>query len=230
MMKRLGIAVVVVAILLGLAFWQLHRAEWKQGLVTTIALHQEMPPLQTIVGGNVDDMAYRRAILSGTTNRSAGFELLPRTFNGKNGRHWIVPMVVPTGTETGTVVLVNLGWIPDDYIIPANAGMNVETISGTLVPPPKANAFTLPSNPATGKIYSIDIQAIADYMKTPVFPLILYADALGEVPPIGGQAVLTLPQNHKLYAAFWFAMAIVAAVIFGVAHHKAGKSNEPKAE
>ncbi|MGE3769746.1 MAG: SURF1 family protein [Bdellovibrionales bacterium] len=211
----LAVAFAVVA-LLALSFWQFYRLGWKTELINTVAQRQQAAPVTTM-NGPVEDLNFRRAILTGSINRSEGFELLTQTYEGQLGHDWIVPMVVPTGSgATGIVVLVDLGWVPDDWTPPPNGSANIETISGTLGIPPKRNFFTLANPPGLNKLYHLDPAEIAARLDAPVSPLVLYADRLGDAPPVGGQLILEFRNNHLVYALTWLALAIAAVVMYVV--------------
>lgn len=209
----------VIALLLGLGVWQLQRLHWKEGLLQDIAARQAAEPVVMLTAANSkEDLNYRRAILSGLVDRGAAYKVWPRTHDGASGYDWLVPMVVATANgatdkPNGMLVMVNLGWVPQDYVPPSTAVGDVETISGTLRLPEVPNAFT-PANPDKGNIiYVIDTTAIGAQLGAPVFPYVLDADKMGDVPPIGRQMVVSLPNNHLQYAITWFVLAACAAVV-----------------
>lgn len=217
----------ILLLLLGLGLWQVQRAEWKAGLLAEIAARQNAPVLTMLRPEPSEDLNYRRAVLTGLIDRGAGYKLWPRTHEGQAGFHWLVPMVVATADGVaakpdGLLVLVNLGWLPDDAKdgagLPASSrGSEVEVISGTLRRPDGGNAFT-PPNPANGNsLYVVDLAQISEQLGAPVFPYVFYADKMGDQPPIGGQAVLSLPNNHRQYAITWFVLAAAVVVIFVLA-------------
>lgn len=223
----------VVALLLGLGVWQLQRLAWKEGLIAHIAAQQAAPPLAMLSDeGAAADLDYRRAVLSGLVDRGAAFKLWPRTHDGESGYHWLVPMVVatssgPTGKPDGILVMVDYGWVPQDYTPATTSVGDVETISGTLRAPAAPNGFT-PSNPETGAvIHWVDLPTIAARLGAPVFPYVLEADKMGDRPPIGGQTVLSLPNNHLEYAITWFVLAACVLVIAWLATRRPNPATDP---
>lgn len=212
----------IVLLLLGLGTWQLQRLQWKEGLLAEIAAQQQQPALTMLQHEVADNLNYRRAELTGLLDRGAGYRLWPRTYEGRGGYHWLVPMVVataagPTAKPDGLLLLVNLGWLPDDAPPPSTAGSDVEVLTGTLRRPDPGNSFT-PANPATGNtIYRVDLEEISADLGAPVFPYVLYADKIGNQPPLGGQITLSLPNNHRRYAITWFVLAGAVLVIYALA-------------
>lgn len=218
------IALPVVVLLLGLGVWQLQRLAWKENLLAEMAAQQNAPPV-TMLRHDDAAMEYKRAVLSGLIDRGAAFKLWPRTHDGKAGYHWIVPMVVASAEwndkPAGILIMVDLGWVPEDYAPPSTTVGEVESVSGILRAPEKPNQF-VPPNPESGNvIHWIDLSSIAERLGAPVYPFVLEADKTGENPPIGredgGEFGASLPNNHLQYAITWFVLAGIAVVIFVLA-------------
>lgn len=204
-------------LLVGLGLWQLQRLEWKQSILTDISTAQDRAPLRALPD-DITKLDYQRVELTGLLDRAAALKLGLRTYQGKSGYHWVVPMIVAADTPgQGHVVLVNLGWVPQDYVPPDNASSNIETITGVLRAPQQPG-WMAPTNPATGPvIHWIDLSSISDRLDTPIYPYVLEADKSGDNPPIGGQALASLPNNHLQYAITWFVLAGCVLVIFFLA-------------
>lgn len=217
--RAILITLPIVALLLGLGTWQLQRLQWKESLLAEVAAKQNAEPVVMLTEElGASDLSYRRAILSGLVDRGAAYKLWPRTHEGKSGYHWLVPMVVATANGNtdkpgGILLLVDLGWVPQDYVAHTTAVGDVETISGTLRLPTPPNDFTPPNPDGGNVIYSVDTAAIAAQLEAPVFPYVLEADKTGDQPPIGGQTVTSLPNNHLQYAITWFLLAACVVVI-----------------
>jgi surfeit locus 1 family protein len=219
------LALAILATLLGLGLWQVQRLTWKENLLASMAARQNQAPLETLPPAS-DDNDYKRVVLTGLLDRAAAFALGPRTLEGKNGNHWLVPMVMTDRTGEGVIVLVNLGWVPVDYQPPVTATAQVETLSGLLRHAPAPNMFT-PANPATGRLlFWVDAPALSMRLGAPVYPYVLYADKMGDTPPVGGVASVSLPNNHLSYAITWFLLALIWVVMCGLAvrRHKKDES------
>ncbi len=214
--RKTIITALVVATLLGLGMWQLQRLQWKTDLLAAITDRQIAPPITTLPKEGTD-LNFRRVTLTGFIDRSAGFRLQSRVYDGKAGQEYIVPMVIPTGSKTGTVVLLNLGWVPSEWKPMARAAGGIETVSGTLYAPARPSRFT-PDNPPTGDtLYWIDTAGSSIRLQAPVSPHVLYLDRLGDAPPIGGQLHIDLPNNHLQYAITWFLLAGIVMVMYVMA-------------
>jgi surfeit locus 1 family protein len=91
------------------------------------------------------------------------------------------------------------------------AGERAE-ISGLLRVTEPKGGFLRSNEPAADRWYSRDIAAIAGARGlTVVAPYFIDAAATaGLGPPVGGLTVVSLPNNHLVYAITWFVLAVMA--------------------
>jgi surfeit locus 1 family protein len=83
--------------------------------------------------------------------------------------------------------------------------------------------FLRSNDPAHDRWYSRDVAAIAQAKNlTDVAPYFIDADAspVGEKDPVGGLTVVSLPNNHLVYALTWLCLAAlsvrgIVVVLFG---------------
>jgi cytochrome oxidase assembly protein ShyY1 len=109
--------------------------------------------------------------------------------------------------------MVNRGWVPQGSEGPALPG-GAAAIEGQIQNFPSPNVFT-PDNPRSGRDwYRLNRKAAQGLIKSDIemAPLILRATE-GNMPDTKATTP-QIPNNHAAYAAFWFWMASILAVIF----------------
>ena len=124
---------------------------------------------------------------------------------------------MPLQRPDGSVVLVNLGWVPQALPVPLS-NPPVAAV-GYIHAPIRANWLSPPDDPAHGLYYTLDPQRIgAGLSLQNVAPYILIV--LGPLPPPGSplpepaQDLPTPPNNHYEYALTWFGFAGVLVFQF----------------
>ena len=213
-----------MVILCGLGTWQLQRLEWKENLLAQLETASTQPPVTgAVLVGNAPggDLAYRPAAIYGLYDNANAFLVGPRTREGEVGYHLLTPLQIAEDDGPHATLLVNRGWV---LAMPADKPAGFMTVRGLLRPQERANAFVPPNDPQKNEWFSVDLKQLAAEKKLQnLLPYILYAE--GEEPadpvmsvgaayhPPGGPS---LPNNHKQYAFFWFAMAGILAVIYAL--------------
>ncbi|RYH12648.1 MAG: SURF1 family protein, partial [Alphaproteobacteria bacterium] len=110
---------VALAILLSLGTWQLYRLQWKEALVTEIAVRQKAAPAsladveRMLADGT--DIDYLPATVSGTFDH-AKEQYFFATDDGKVGYHVYTPLAL----DDGRTVFVNRGFVPEDLKAPSS--------------------------------------------------------------------------------------------------------------
>ena len=205
-------AVILVGFMVGLAVWQLQRLQWKTDLLAEMDAHMAAPPVpmpETL--GDKKDWEYRRVTLAGAYDYAHEFLIQPRTLDGRIGYH----MVVPFKRASGGTVLVNRGWIADEFLKSADRPRGIQQIEGILQYPEKST-FTPDNMPAKNGWFWIDTNALGTAAGvTGVAPaVVVIANKTPGVYPTGGKLRIEIPNDHKQYAIFWFSMAAVLAFIW----------------
>ncbi len=206
---------VMLAILLGLGFWQLRRLKWKQGILAEIASAEAapavaLPPHPTrfekvaITGRFHPGMA----VFYADEVRALGPAIV-------QGAYWLAPLFRPGHRP----VLVNLGWVPEAWHQPLPAG--TITVTGYVDPAGHRGWFAAKDNIAGRHFYTLDPHTIAQALDIgPVAPytLVALAGPAPSVPPAAPPFAATHlprpPNNHFQYALTWFGLAGVLAVMF----------------
>jgi len=208
-----------VVLLLGLSYWQVQRAQWKDGLIAERAARLAAPP--TPLPAVVADpalLAFTRAWAEGTFDHAREITVLRPALDGASGYHVVTPLARPDGGW----VLVDRGWVPLDRRDPATRPegqlAGPVRVTGIVIPGDRAGAFTPDNDPAGGAWFVRDPAAIAAAAGIAALPVILEADAAPNPGglPLGGQTATALTSDHRGYAATWFALAVALAVIYAM--------------
>lgn len=206
------LALVMLIGLGALGTWQLYRLEWKTQRLAQIESRMKMPVVAMPERiGNPDDWEYRRVVLRGRFIYGHEFLIKPRTLDGVNGAH----MLVPFERAFGGIVMVNRGWISDELMPKVSRPAGLTQIEG-VIQKPRASFFTPANDPEKGAWYWADIPAMARAANLEIAPSVLVQsfgraqDAYpAAVPPFAN-----FRNDHKQYAFFWYGMALVWCVIF----------------
>lgn len=208
-------------LLIGLGFWQLHRASEKEQIQAQFdqKMTQAAQDITTIdKQASPTTLAFLPVVITGMIDNEHYFLLDNRVMEGKTGFEVISPLMTPQG-ET---YLVNRGWIaakatrqelPD--VTPVK---NTITVRGYIYVP-VSHAFTLGADEITQhwpKIISdTDAPLIGKLLHKPVFPYtIRVSQELNDGLIRHWPAVNMTPEKHIAYAIQWFAMALALIILF----------------
>jgi surfeit locus 1 family protein len=203
-----------VAVLCGLGTWQLDKYWLKTSApdlcITKSAQERTLKDFSAISAQTLCPGLYT---LIGTIKHQQVFPLGPRVHDGQPGYH-LYSMLEDSG---GQNILVNLGWTAEK-----NASLKTGEIqiSGYLMKPPAANAFTPGNVPGKNEWYALDFKAIEDlYDVQPRPDIVLMAQSLepeiiAPFYPASPSKTYLNPETHLQYASFWFFMAAALIAIF----------------
>lgn len=216
--------------LVGLGFWQLERADYKQGLQDLYEQRSSADPIELSGLTPGEDVAYVQVQLRGEFDNKHHFLLDNRVLNGRVGYEVIsafqmIPAVTMANGDVVDRVWVNRGWVamlgdrsrrPDIASI-----LQRQIITGQLVLPSKA--FVLADVPMTGRwpevIQSVEIESMnmrmnaQSSLKFAPYLLRLAAGEQGSFQ-VNWQAVNSSPQKSLGYAVQWFLMALVLTGLY----------------
>jgi surfeit locus 1 family protein len=212
-----------LALLIGLGVWQLHRLEWKQGLLAQIEARVHADPLtlkEAVARAAAgEDVSYLRVRVDGSFDH--GKERYLYAFSeGTPGWHVITPLTTPEGE----VVLIDRGFVPDALREPSSRAQgeinDTVTITGLARTPETRGLFIPDNEPAENRWFWRDLVGLSKSMfpvgSAGIAPFILEAER-SDAPggwPLGGQTKLDLPNNHLQYALTWFLLALCVVVIY----------------
>ena len=211
-----------ICILVGLGIWQLDRLSWKNALIGDIQTRLASPPvtLGTCLGGVAIELCnYRRITVTGKLMQDKSVALLARTHKKRAGANVLTPLSL--GTQGA--VLINLGWVPQDYELIKLANDFFATIEGIVRTTTESRGWFTPDNdPASGQWYWVDLSALSEEMGLVLLPIIIESEQSPDsgALPIGGQTRINLPNDHLQYAVTWFGLAVVLLISFSVYYRK----------
>ncbi|WP_052207790.1 SURF1 family protein [Croceibacterium mercuriale] len=209
-----GIAILLAAICIALAIWQVQRREWKHQLIHAAETRSTAAPVPAPGPDRwpaiteTDDV-YRRVTATGTFRHDR--EALVQAVTDLGGGFWVM---TPLVTDRGFTVLVNRGFVPREQRAPATraAGNTAGpvTVTGLLRVTEPDGGFLRSNDPAASRWFSRDVPAIARAQGLgAAAPYFIDADATANPGgyPAGGLTVLSFPDNHLPYALTWAALA-----------------------
>lgn len=203
-----ALAALAAMLLAGLGVWQIERRAWKLDLIarTQARVHAAAVPLPRF-----DELTradeYRRVVVDG--HWAPEPPVLTKAVTVYGSGFWVMAgLRTPEG-----MVLVNRGFVPDDVRATLRPAAGPAHITGLLRRTEPGGGFLRGNDPAAGRWFSRDVDAIARARGwRPVAPLFVDAEAApGTAWPRGGLTVLSFPNNHLIYALTWFALAGLAA-------------------
>ena len=170
-------AVLGVALMARLGWWQLDRAAQKTQLQTALDERRALPPLapQDLASDAVAAAAqhHRRITLSGRWVAEATVYLENRQMQSRPGFFVVTPLQL----DDGTAVLVQRGWQPRDLmdrtrVVPPPTPAGLVQVSGRIAPPP-ARLYEFEGQ-AQGPIrQNLDVQAFGQEWRLRLRPLSL---------------------------------------------------------
>jgi len=204
------IAIGVFFVLVGLGTWQLHRLAWKEGLITERQTKMALPPLVISAPLTSKPLQFRRVEIRGRFLNKKKILIGPKSYRGSPGWHVVTPLEL----SSGSIVLVNRGWVPG-----LSKGVALKTttpefgdtrVVGITRWPRRLGYFAPENVPEKNQWFRIEpttmakklgLKRVAAYWVTAVAPL----KPIGF--PIGGVGNQLPNNNHLSYALTWFFMA-----------------------
>jgi surfeit locus 1 family protein len=225
-----------LAMLIGLGVWQLERRVWKTDLIDRIehGLAAAPAPLPAVPrdsgSGSGDDPAfdYRHVTVTGHFDQSHEFRLLARVHDGTAGVQVVSPLIRDDG---GPAVMVNRGWVPlgaDGKPAAHDAPpAGLVTVEGVARRPLPQGWMQPANNAATNEWFWVDLPAMAAAAELAgAAPVVLELPPGPDParPPIGGQTIVELPNDHLQYAITWFSFAAILIAIYLLHHLRRGRA------
>jgi len=218
-------AIMLIAILASLGFWQLDRSDEKRLIQDDIEQSLSAPVL-TITPETTDSweqLRYRQIEASGHFDRSFRLYIDNRVHQGTAGYHIISPFYLTDENEKQAVILVNRGWVSaGSYrkILPEIKTPDGEiTIKGRISPP--RSKPTMISNDESPDAYSeqvwtyLDIDYATEKFHLEFEPFIILQEndtsdgLIRQLPEYESNVTM-----HIGYAVQWFAFAFFVVLIY----------------
>lgn len=210
---------------LALGSWQVHRLQWKQGLITKIEAARDEAPLTALpeTEAELSPLNFYPVSIGGTWVEGVEFHITPRFFQGKLGYFLISPLMLPDGRT----LLINRGWIPAAAKDPeSRPGTLVEgrgAVRGILRVGDERNGLTPENDPSDNIWFGRDIEAMAAHVNLPR-PVPAMVDVVGvqdvERLPIPSDGTIKLRNDHLSYILTWYGIALGILTIFILYHRK----------
>lgn len=219
-----------VLILLGLGTWQLMRMSEKNAILHEV--HQALAAAPRDLDGRppADKAEWKALHMQSVTAKGVWeplhrFRLAPRTYEQQVGYHLIVPFRL----DSGQVVFVNRGFVPNGMSVVPSDGGKADTIQGVAYHPVEEKPRFAPENaPTRGEWVWLDLPAMAyETGMGNVAPVVVYENRHvdSNTYPIGGQLPLPYHNRHQQYAVTWYCMALA---LMGVWIMAIGPKAQPK--
>lgn len=204
---------VMVAILIGLGTWQIHRLHWKEGILAEIA-KAEAAPAVPLSG---DPGPFTKVSVTGTLRADLTATYAVEVRDTRYGQVLGTYLIQPLERPGQPPLLVDRGWVPEKRPTPLFQPQGPTTIVGYVHAAETPGMFSAGDDPATRTFYTLDPKAIGASLGLPqVAPFILVA--LGPAPPQGwpdpAKHLPRPPNNHLNYAITWYSLAVTLVVIF----------------
>lgn len=230
------LGLLLIVLFAGLGTWQVVRLQWKLALIERVesrvhAAPVAPPPAAGWAQVSKENDEYRHVRLAGhflyeyTTPVQAVSDL--------GAGFWLL---TPFCSTDGAIVLVNRGFIPSSgntaaRFPPRRAEGNpcaavageAHTLTGLLRIAEPGGGFLRDNDPARNRWFSRDVAGIAAARGlnaangAPVVAPFFVDAAKGQEPagapdqPVGGLTVISFPNNHLVYAATWYGLALMVA-------------------
>lgn len=222
-----------VVILISLGTWQIQRLHWKASIIERLqagyaARENAAPMTSTQLDALAkEDMPLAHGAVSGRLLRDAAIFLGPRTLDGRIGYHLLTPLEM----QNGRILIADLGWVSDlwkDDPEERLALLPVEPLAlRGLIRKADWSSFTSNNSPENDLWFRADVAQIAKAKDLPApYPFLIYAeDSSQALNDIMMNERGWLPRNkHMQYALFWYALAGVLLIIYGVYIRKYSKA------
>jgi surfeit locus 1 family protein len=206
-------AMVMLAVLLGLGTWQVMRLQWKLGLLAQIARAEAAPAVPLPAAPDPFTKVQATGHLRDDLSASYGAEVRDTPVGTELGTQLITPLEVPDGD----VILVDRGWVPDKRPHPIARAEGDVTVEGYVRPSDKQSMFSATDNLAAREFYTLDASAIGSALglhRVASFILVGRGPSPPEHYPDPAHHLPRPPNNHLSYAITWYGLAVALVVIF----------------
>ena len=215
--------------MIGRGSWQLQRLQWKNDLISSFEARSAADAI-TIPAANaeLDDIEFRNLALTGVFQHDKETFLTGRTYEGNAGFHVVTPLLL----DDGRIILVNRGWVSEDYRDPAKRAFSqIEgktSVAGILRRPGVKGYFVPENEPENGFWFTLVPSQINQHLALGDAAIDqFYADALRTSDvvtlPIAAKTKLNLRNAHLSYAMTWYGIALALIGVYLAFHYQAGR-------
>ena len=213
-------------VLIGLGSWQLQRLQWKNDLISSFEARSGADAI-AVPSNNAElaDLEFSSLALDGVFQHDKETLLTGRSYEGNAGFHVVTPMLL----DDGRIILINRGWVSEDYRDPAKRAFSQidgkTSVAGILRRPGVKGYFVPENEPENGFWFTIKPDEINNFLKINA-EAEFYIDELNideklKIPmPANGK--ITIPNNHLQYAITWYGIALGLLVVYFSWHRQNG--------
>ncbi|MBE9604173.1 SURF1 family protein [Acetobacteraceae bacterium H6797] len=204
-----GIATLaMLAVLIGLGTWQLHRLAWKTALLARFEASEQAPPVPL----PEHPEPWEKVSVTGRYRPSLSALVNLEVRNNVLGSRLIVPLE----RRGAPMVLVDRGWVPLAGGPPVEWPRGEVTVTGYINPGEQPSMFAAHDDVAARKFYTLNPNAIARGLKLnnvePYVFVLLDPDHQGIPEPAKH---LPRPRNNHLgYVVTWYGLAVALLGVF----------------
>lgn len=206
---------VMLAVLIALGFWQLHRLAWKEDLLGDIARAESAPAVPL----PADPKPFTKVSVSGTLRHDAaalyGAEVRDTPSGPQMGAQLIVPLIRPSGPP----ILIDRGWVPTGPHGPIDQPAGPVEIDGYVRARDAGGWFDAADDVAGRRFYVLAPTIIGPALGVPdaaPFTLIAMGAPQPGSLPDPARTLPRPPNNHLSYAFTWFGLAASLVAVFSV--------------
>jgi surfeit locus 1 family protein len=216
-----GAGLLLCAVLVGLGFWQLMRADEKKTLIELLEIRRQQAPIRLDgSAADLETLLYRRVQVSGVYDFAHQFLLDNQVVQGQTGAYVLTPLRLAGSPRA---VLVNRGWMPMVNRRIAESDLNIPEpevyIEGIVNRFPgvgfRFDGAEVPSHGWPGLIQLVDPGYLSSILGYPLssFQILLNPNIQ---PGFYREWKITYPvspEKHLAYAVQWFALSAVPAAM-----------------
>jgi surfeit locus 1 family protein len=202
-------------LLIALGIWQLYRLHWKEGILAAIHTAEISPPIPLPEHPN----RFQKVMISGHWIPGKAVLYGDEVHDTPTGPIEGGQLVMPFMQDSGTPILVDIGWVHEQAPKPQPEPAGEISVIGYIHKPEPPGWFAGADQPSLGLYYTLNPQKMAASMAIPaVAPFALIE--MGPLPPPGSplpqpaQGLPRPPNNHYEYALTWFGFSIVLVIEF----------------
>jgi len=212
-----------VAMLMGLGYWQLQRAEQKRVILEEYAQRANNKPLSwSDLNEFKSTMQYQQVELAGFYGNKQQFLLDNKFHQHRMGYHVITPFYSPTRDR---VILVDRGWVPQG---PSRQQLPIlkpivgqQTIKGRLYTLSRntirVGAAIVDNQNWPLRIEALDSALLQKLLGIKIYPALLQLNAEQPHGFVRDWRIVVMPAaRHTGYAVQWFALALTLLIIYTV--------------
>lgn len=212
------LALVLLAVLLGLGLWQAQRLTWKEGLIRAAEAADQAPVLSLGDALALNDPEFRKVMITCRGLARAPFVELQSIEVGQTGQR----LISICNEISGQTLLVDRGFVPDHETarpqvstgdtMPAvvTAVLRRVPAPSSMTPPPEGLHFYGRDQAAMAKALGVEgeILPYGVYATNSINPEV--QAMVSSAPPVA------FSNNHLGYALTWFGLAIALIVFYAV--------------